>query len=299
MYTLDQARAFIAVAEELHFGRAAQRLAMTQPPLSRQIQKLEKSIGVQLLERDNRTVELTVAGRAFLAEARKLVVAADRAPAMARRIAAGSAGVLRIGFTATSGYGMLGRLLAELDKELPDVDVELAELVTVDQVRALLDGELDLGLARPPFDTAQFGSTLVSTEELRLVVPAGHPLAGLGRPVAPRQLADVDLVMYSPATSRYFHDLVVRLLPAGRGNVVHTVSQIATMVSLVAAGRGVALVPESAQVLGIPGVAYLPLADHGAGRVELHALWNRESRNPALVPARAVIDKLAGTPCDT
>ena len=156
MFTLDQARSFIAVAEELHFGRAAVRLNMTQPPLSRQIQKLEKTVGVELLERDNRRVALTAAGRAFLVEARKLVVAADRAPLLARRIAAGRSGVLRIGFTAASGFSLLGPLLSEIERVLPDVDVDLQELVTGEQLQALENGDLDLGLARPPFDTELF-----------------------------------------------------------------------------------------------------------------------------------------------
>src|ERR671920_3121 len=105
-FTLEQLRGFLAVAEELHFGRAAARLNMTQPPLSRQIQKLEKALGVELMERDNRRVTLTAAGAAFLAEARRLVVAADRAPVTAQRIAAGRAGMVRIGFTAASGFSV-------------------------------------------------------------------------------------------------------------------------------------------------------------------------------------------------
>src|SRR6185312_15315780 len=124
MFTLDQARSFIAVAEELHFGRAADRLSMTQPPLSRQIQKLERAIGVELLERTNRKVVLTAAGEAFLREARKLVVSADRAPLTARNIAAGRSGVLRIGFTAASGFSLLGPLLAQIAEVIPDVDVD-------------------------------------------------------------------------------------------------------------------------------------------------------------------------------
>jgi DNA-binding transcriptional LysR family regulator len=260
MFTLDQVRGFIAVAEELHFGRAAERLNMTQPPLSRQIQKLEKSVGAELLERDNRKVVLTAAGRAFLEDARRLVVAADQAPLTARRIADGRAGVLRIGFTAASGYSLLGPLLAEISAELPDVDVDLRELVTGEQVQALRDGELDLGLARPPFDTEVFESKLLFSESLVLAVPEGHPLDRLKRPVEAADLHDAPLIMHSPTKARYFYDLSVRNMPVEHGNVVHTVSQVLTMVALVAAGRGVAFVPESAKVLGLDGVSYLRLA---------------------------------------
>jgi DNA-binding transcriptional LysR family regulator len=282
MFTLDQARSFIAVAEELHFGRAAERLNMTQPPLSRQIQKLERSIGVELLERDNRKVSLTEAGRAFLAEARKLVVSADRAPLTARRIAAGRAGVLRIGFTAASGFSLLGPLLAEIAEGLPDVDVDLQELVTGEQVQALRDGDLDLGLARPPFDTTVLESHLLFSENLRLAVPAGHALDRLTRPVTAADLRDTPLIMHSPTKARYFYDLAVRQVPIEHRNVVHTVSQILTMVALVSAGRGVAFVPESARMLGIDGVSYVRLDGVAPDAVELHAIWSRESRNPAL-----------------
>jgi DNA-binding transcriptional LysR family regulator len=255
---------------------------MTQPPLSRQIQKLERSIGVELLERDNRKVSLTEAGRAFLAEARKLVVSADRAPLTARRIAAGRAGVLRIGFTAASGFSLLGPLLAEIAEGLPDVDVDLQELVTGEQVQALRDGDLDLGLARPPFDTTVLESHLLFSENLRLAVPAGHALDRLTRPVTAADLRDTPLIMHSPTKARYFYDLAVRQVPIEHRNVVHTVSQILTMVALVSAGRGVAFVPESARMLGIDGVSYLRLDGVAPDAVELHAIWSRESRNPAL-----------------
>lgn len=290
MYTLDQARAFIAVAEELHFGRAAVRLQMTQPPLSRQIQKLERSIGVDLLRRDNRNVTLTAAGHAFLAEARRLIAAADRAPRTARRIASGRAGEVRIGFTAVSGFTVLGPLLGEIARELPDVDIELAELVTSEQIHTLRNGELDLGLARPPFDTEQFHSRLLFSERLALVVPAGHPLTRLQRPLAVDDLRELPLIMHSPTKARYFYDLVVGQLPIEHRNVVHTVSQILTMVTLVSAGRGVAFVPESAQALGIEGVSYLRLTGLAPEAVELHAIWHREAHNPALSLVLAVLD---------
>jgi DNA-binding transcriptional LysR family regulator len=282
MFTFDQLAGFIAVAEELHFGRAAERLNMTQPPLSRQIQKLEKSVGAELLERDNRRVQLTHAGQAFLEEARRLLALAERAPATARRIASGRSGVLRIGFTAASGFSILGPLLEEISAALPDVDIDLQELVTGEQIQALLTGELDLGLARPPFDGEIFDSRLLYREAMVVAVPAGHPLTGLGRDVENEDLRDEPLIMHSPLQARYFYDLVVRTLPVQHGNVVHTVSQILTMVSLVAARRGVAFVPRSATALGIDGVEYLQLGGDRGEPVELHAIWSRKVENPAL-----------------
>lgn len=283
MFTLEQARQFIAVAEELHFGRAAARLAMTQPPLSRQVQRLERSVGVTLLERDSRKVALTAAGQAFLDEARRLVAAAERAPAAARRIASGQAGEIRIGFTAATGFSLLGPLLTEIGIALPEIDIALHELVTGEQVRALQRGDLDLGLARPPFDTVQFESWLLLSEHLVLAVPTGHRLAAVERPLRSSDIAAEPLIMHHPTRARYFYDLVIRQLPVEHDNVVHTVSQILTMVSLVAAGRGLAVVPESARLLGIDGVEYLDLVDLAPDAVELHAIWNRDAHNPALL----------------
>lgn len=282
MFTFDQLAGFIAVAEELHFGRAAERLNMTQPPLSRQIQKLEKTIGAELLERDNRKVQLTPAGQTFLEEARRLIALAERAPMTARRIASGRSGVLRIGFTAASGFSILGPLLEELSGIIPDVDIDLQELVTGDQINRLLTGELDLGLARPPFDRETFDSHLLYRESLVLATPTGHPLSLLGRDIVPEDFKDEPLIMHSATQARYFYDLVVRMLPIRHTNVVHTVSQILTMVSLVSANRGLAFVPHSATLLGVKGVEFLPLGVGGSEQVELHAIWNRRITNPAL-----------------
>ncbi|WP_196883939.1 LysR family transcriptional regulator [Arthrobacter sp. CAN_A214] len=282
MYSLDQLRGFVAVAEELHFGRAAERLRMTQPPLSRQIQKLEKAIEVQLFERDNRGVTLTAAGTAFLGEARRLLALAERAPDLARRISRGSAGSIRIGFTAASTFGILGALLNEISTDLPEVGVELREMVTREQIDALLEGDIDLGLARPPFDQDVFSSRLLYREPLVAALPENHRLASIGRPLAIGDLRSEPIIMHSPTQARYFYDLIVRLAPVGELHYVHTVAQILTMVSLVAANRGIALVPHSATVLGIPGVHFAEISGFGTDPVELFAIWLKDSRNPAL-----------------
>jgi DNA-binding transcriptional LysR family regulator len=292
MYSLDQLRGFVAVAEELHFGRAAERLNMTQPPLSRQIQKLEKAIGVQLFDRDNRGVALTAAGAAFLADARRLLELAEMAPSLARRISAGSAGSVRIGFTAASTFGLLGALLNEISDALPDVDIDLKEMVTKDQTAALISGEIDLGLARPPFDEEQFDSRLLYREPIMVAVPTGHRLTHLTREVTAQDLQGEDLIMHSPTDARYFYDIVISLVSSHR-TFVHTVSQILTMIFLVAAGRGLALVPHSATVLGIDGVEYVELGGFEKDPVELHAIWMRNSRNPVLHRVLAVINEAA------
>lgn len=293
-FTLEQLRGFVAVADELHFGRAAARLKMTQPPLSRQIQKLERVVGAQLLERDNRRVTLTAAGEAFLVEARRLLSLADAAPELARRVSSGSHGVVRIGFTAASTYGTLGRLLNEVSRHLPDLHLDLQEMVTREQVAGLLAGEVDLGLARPPFDVDTFASRLLHREALLVAVPPWHRLLGLGRDAVAGDLAAERVVMHSPTRARYFYDLVVSMVPTASQNAVHTVSQVLTMLWLVAAGRGIAFVPASAARLSIEGVEFVRLETPVPEPVELHLLWMRESRNPALAEVLALLERNEG-----
>lgn len=299
--TLDQVRSFVAVAEELHFGRAAERLQMTQPPLSRQIQKLEKAVGAQLLERDNRRVVLTGAGEAFLDEAHRLLNLVEGAGDLARRVAAGAAGVVRVGFTAVSAISILGPLLRQLTAELPDVEVLLSERVTGAQVDGIRRGELDIGLARPPFDTSVLHSKVILREPLMAVVPASHPLAHSPAPLTPTDFEDQSVVGYHPEQSRYFHELTVRFLTAHQ-RIEQRVHQVLTAILLVAAERGVAIAPASAMSLGVSGVVFVPL-EHGGGDarhdqdpdrpVELHAIWSREAVSPVVRRVLDVITQVA------
>jgi DNA-binding transcriptional LysR family regulator len=300
--TLDQVRSFVAVAEELHFGRAAERLQMTQPSLSRQIQKLEKSIGAKLLERDNRRVALTGAGAAFLDEAYRLLNLVDAAGDLARRVDAGAAGVVRLGFTAVSAISILGALLRRLTTELPEVEVLLSERVTNAQVDGIRRGELDIGLARPPFDTAFLSSRLISREPLMAVVPQGHPLAELDRPLTPQDFEGQAVIGYHHLQSRYFYDLTARFLANAHPRTEQRVHQVLTAMLLVAAERGVALAPASAASLHVEGIVLKDLA-HGGGDtqldadperpVELHAIWPRGSVTPVLRRVLAAIGEVA------
>ncbi|GAA1194926.1 LysR family transcriptional regulator [Prauserella alba] len=296
--TLDQVHCFIAVAEELHFGRAAERLSMTQPPLSRQIQKLERSVGASLLERDNRRVALTGAGAAFLGEAYRLLNLVESAGDLARRVDAGSSGVARLGFTAVSAISVLGPLLRRLNAKLPDVEVQLSERVTPAQVDGIRRDELDVGLARPPFDTAMLASKVILREPLMAVVPAGHPLASADSPLTPGDFEDQAVIGYHPEQSRYFHELTVRFLANAHPRVEQRVHQVLTAMLLVAAERGVAVAPASASSLGVPGVVFKDL-DHSGGDthvdadperpVELHAIWSREGVSPVVSRVLEVI----------
>lgn len=150
MFTLAQLSSFVAVAEELHFGRAAARLHLTQPPLSRQIRLLEQEVGVTLLDRTSRTVKVTPAGRVFLAEARRILRLAEESSLAVRRIPTGSGGTLAVGFTAISVHGYVQSFLRRIAEELPHLDLVLREMVTSGQVEAIAAGDIDLGFVRPP-----------------------------------------------------------------------------------------------------------------------------------------------------
>ncbi|MFD0477522.1 LysR substrate-binding domain-containing protein [Nonomuraea thailandensis] len=187
----------------------------------------------------------------------------DTAGDRARRIASGAAGTVRLGFTAVSAISMLGALLRRLSEQLPEIDVILHERVTAGQVDGLLRGELDLGLARPPFDIDTLDSRVVFREPLCAAVPLGHPLAGLGRPLAPDDFDGLPVISYNPVQSRYFHELTVRFLTNAHPRIEQQVHQILTAVLLVAAGRGVALTPASARSLGVDGIAFCDLVRGG------------------------------------
>jgi DNA-binding transcriptional LysR family regulator len=284
MFELSQLRCFVAVAEELHFGRAAARLNMTQPPLSRQIQILERVLDVVLLERSNRTVKLTPAGQSFLAEARRLLKLAESAALLAKRVANGKAGSINIGFTATSAYSYVPRLVAACRRELPDVEVSLKEMVSGDQLKRLDSGEIDIGLLRPPIPRRNLSAFRVMAEPLIAAVPAGHALAR-GESVALADLAGEPFIMYAPYEARYFHDLLVELFSrAGLvPNYVQHLAQIHSMLAMVHSGVGVALVPETAVNLHFSGVALRPLDLPRHRRAELFFVSRDDNDNP-LVP---------------
>jgi len=291
MFTLDQARAFVAVAEERHFGRAAERLHMTQPPLSRQIQKLEKELGIALLLREPRGVSLTAAGDAFLAECHQLLAKAEQAPRRAQLVAAGQVGVVRLGYTAASSYGILGPLLARFHEHAPNVSIELHEMVTPDQLDALQSGALDLGIGRPPFPKDRISSRLLLTEELVVAMPAGHRLAGGTHPVTVSDLEEETIVLHSPTKARYFYDLTARIMPIRREQISYTTSQVLTMVGLVAAGHGIALVPRSIDRFAAGyDVVTRPIAGAPNDLVQLHAMWESASENPALHTLIPILD---------
>ncbi|TDU84302.1 DNA-binding transcriptional LysR family regulator [Kribbella voronezhensis] len=278
--SLQQLKGFVAVAEEQHFGRAAERLSMTQPPLTRQIQGLERSLAVSLFDRTGRGVRLTAAGTVFLEHCRRMLALLEIAPEATRRAADGQTGTLRIAFTAIGAYAVLADFLTTVGKRTPAVTSELTELVSADQFEALAGLKIDIGLVRPPIPE-QFESLLVHSEDLVLAVPAAHPLA-LGD--GPASLAEVtdDYIGYSPEGSRYLHDICAAMIGMNRYAVSQLASQVPTMLALVRAGLGCALIPRSIMAMGVQGVRYRELDAADAHSVTLHACWSPDNPNPAL-----------------
>lgn len=285
MFELSQLRCFVAVAEELHFGRAATRLNMTQPPLSRQVQLLERILGVVLLDRTSRSVRLTPAGRAFLIEARRILRLAESASLATRRIASGEAGRVAIGFTAASGYSFLPKLVELARERLPSVDLALREMVTGEQIEALLTGRIDLGLIRPPLNRPEFDKLRVMTEPLVAALPSGD----LRLDKAVVSLSDFDalpMIMYAPEGAGYFHGMLSGLFDAAgvSPQQVQHMSQIHSILALVHARIGAAIVPEAAMRLHFDGVEFRPLDISPARPVELFVAWRRDNDNPSLKP---------------
>ncbi len=284
MFELSQLRCFAAVAEELHFGRAAARLHMTQPPLSRQVQLLEQRLGVTLLERTSRSVRLTSAGRSFLPDARQILRLAESATLAVRRAARGESGSVTIGFTAASGYGVMPGMIARCRARVPDVEINLREMVTMEQVEALAAGSLDLALLRPHTSLEEFDSVRLIREPLVVALPGSHPLARGRRDPAMSDLEGTPFVMYSPIEARYFHDLVAAAFTTAgvKPDYTQYTSQIHSMIALVAAGIGAALVPEAATSLHFEGVVFRPIRKARSMRpVELYVAWKSDNDNPA------------------
>lgn len=279
---LYQLRCFVAVAEELHFGRAAKRLFMTQPPLSRQIQLLEHALGVELLERSSRQVHLSAAGHSFLRDARQILAFSQQASISAQRVARGEAGRLTLGFTAVSAYSMIPRLVAHATQALPNVDLVLREMVSVAQVEALASRMIDIGFLRQIVTRHLLEYALIHKEPLVVAMPPGHRLAQQ-QAIDVRDLDQQPFVMYTPTEGRYFYDCIAGLFATHSvtPDYVQHVGQTHTILGLVRAGLGLTIVPASSQELHFTGLEFRPLLQPGY-HAEIYLAWRTDNDNPAL-----------------
>ncbi len=279
---LRQFRYFIAVAEELHFTRAAARLHIAQPPLSQQIRQLERELRTPLLRRTSRRVELTPAGQAFLQEARKAVAQVERAAQVARQVADKPAGRLDLGFVDSSLYGYVPQLLRRFRHERPDVHVTMRELSSGQQVEALHRGTLHVGLLRPTRGGPQLVMEEIGRERLVVAMPTDHPL-GRHDEIAAGDLRGLPFVFFQRSVAPGLHDQLMGLFrSAGFAPlIVEEASEGHTIVGLVAAGLGISLVPETLGQWRRRDVVYRPLA-HPRAFVAMCLGWRRDDRTEAV-----------------
>lgn len=270
---LRHLRYFVAVAEELHFGRAAERLGIAQPPLTRQIQLLERELDVVLFDRSQRKVELTVAGQKLLEHARHIFDAVELAARETVRAGRGELGRIAIGYPSSLAYSGLPELLKKFRVKLPEVAVELLELAPQAQIDALKAGRLDVGFVRALVDDRGLSSVLVRREPFVVAMPSDHPLAKRSR-IALAQLVDEPFVSIPRSRGPSFFDQLIRLChDAGFSpRIVQEAPQL-DLVSLVSAGFGVAIVPASLRHLRRVGVAYRSIL--GAPKSDLHVVWKK------------------------
>jgi DNA-binding transcriptional LysR family regulator len=298
---LRQLRYFVTVAEERHFGRAAARLAMTQPPLSQAIRQLEEDLGAALFARTRRSVELTPVGRDLLPEVRRLLTGADGLRPLAQSLVRGEAGVLSLAFVSSADYGLLPALLREFNLVHPRVRLQLIEATSDVQLEELAAGRIDAGLVIPPLPPRHAAAlSYLPLAREPLVVAMSEEIAarlekqgrGLdssasaldGPPVDLSMLRDEPLVVFPRRLAPAFHDIIMGcyaalgLVP----RIGQEAIQMQTIVSLVSAGMGVALVPASLCNLRRTGVVYRPLQSPTAAHVETGLIWRSAEVGPVL-----------------
>ncbi|ALG86510.1 LysR substrate-binding domain-containing protein [Gordonia phthalatica] len=290
---LRHLRYFRVVAEELHFRRAAERLQMAQPPLSAQIKQLEHELGFDLFTRTTRQVELTAAGAVYLDRVREILDAVDAAGHQAQRVADGAAGSLSIGCVGSATYSIFPRLIRALRDELPGVDFSVrGEMLVPAQLAALDAGAIDLALLRPPITDPRVVVEPVRSDRLIALVPDSHPFADRAV-VDLAALSDDDFIVHAGHGTSMLNGLIVEMC-ADAGYVPrirHEVAETSTLVTLVAAGLGVAVVPEPTEALAIAGVSYVPLEPETS--IELAAAWIATPASPLVHRAVQVLRRIA------
>jgi DNA-binding transcriptional LysR family regulator len=285
---------FVAVAEELHFGRAAQRVGIAQPPFSQQIKALEEEIGAPLLWRSKRHVELTAAGRVFLPDARKILAQAREAALTARRAARGEIGQLSVGFVSSAFYGEFTSVFRLMRARHPDVALTLHDMTSDEQVQAMKENKLDVGLLRPPVPGAESLSLqIVFREPFVVALPENHPLARQ-KSIDIKDLVQESFLMVPRSLGPGYYDQIIRFCAQSgfAPKVALETTSTQTIVSLIAGGMGIALVPHSIQSLRRTGVVYRPLRPP-VPTTELAVLWRAEDSSPALRLFLGIIRKVA------
>jgi len=277
---LRHLRYFIAVAEELHFGRAAARLHMAQPPLSQQIKTLENELGVMLFERTRRRVELTDAGRMFFGEAQATLKQAARAEAAARSAAEGKRGRLTVGFVTSASYSVIPAAVRAFSKSHPDIELTLHEMVPSVQLTALERQEIDVGILRPPIRHPTMISKVILSEPLVVAVPRGHPLAAK-KSISLKSLKTEPLILFPRKHGPGLFDVIYKAFQESGFVPVpaRETGEVQSILAHVAGGLGISLVPGTLSGFHARDIEYRPIQGCKAS-IDLVAVWPRNHASP-------------------
>ena len=282
---------FVAVAEELHFGRAAEKVQITQPVISDQIRRLEQELGVKLFFRTKRTVELTEPGKIFFKEAKQILERVEKAVDAVQKADRGELGSLMIGYTGPALYTLLPKIIRTFRDRYPQVELVLKEICTNEQVEALNSGNIEVGFLHPPVD-GEFEFISIMTEKMVLALPEDHPLTTFTK-VPISKLSNQSFILFPrhEGLSLYNRILLMCQQAGFAPKIVQEVTPQPTMIGLVAAGIGVSLVSESLQNINRPGVVYRKL-DVPTPELELVAAWKKEKVSPVLPKFLQVVTEI-------
>lgn len=294
---LRHLRYFVVVAEELHFGRAAQRLHMAQQPLSRQIRHLESELNVLLFHRTKRTVGLTEAGQAFWQEALKTLRQAERAVTVAQQVDRGEAGHLQIGFTGPILNSVLPSIVRQFKCRYPDIHLELNRLSTGEQVNALLNQTIQVGLLHPPINAPSLAQDVIYREPLIAVIPDIHPLAkDVSESISVKDLANEPFILFPRQVGPTLHDAIISFCQQSgfSPTVVQEAFPQQTILGLVASGLGISLIHASVECIQQRGVVTRPIREI-TPQLESAIVWPRSTHHPALFKLLEVIEEWNNT----
>jgi len=288
--------AFLVVAQELHFGNAARRLNISQPPLSQQIRRLEETLGVALFVRSTRSVQITAAGALLARWARQQVAEGDALLRQMQRVAQGDTGAVNLGFSSSVAYRFLPRLLSEMLVHRPGIAVHLTESYSSQLIQEVRDAVVDIALLRRPAAAAGGGLryTMVEREPLFVALPAAHRLAGARR-LSIRQLDGQPFIDFRAESATYFRERTHSLFAKYqiKPRITHE-SAMPTVLALVQAGVGLALVPSSAQALYRSGIRYRPMAEQDElCSIELYSVRREDEVNPAVFAVEEILARLS------
>ncbi|MFN6465784.1 MAG: LysR family transcriptional regulator [Nostoc sp. DedVER02] len=290
---LRHLRYFVTLAEELHFGRAAERLHIAQPPLSQQIRQLERELGFELFHRTKRNVQLTEAGQVFLGEVQQIMRQLQQAIQVGQQTSRGEIGQLVVGFVSSAAYNILPTILRTFRSYVPGVSIELHELTTDQQLEWLREGRMDVGFLRPPVEENRFSCETIFQESLMVALPEAHLLASQSN-VCLTSLANEPFILFPRILAPGLYDLIISVCQqAGFSpKVAQEAIQMQTIVSLVAAKMGVAIVPASLQNLQRIGVVYKTVQEP-TPKVSIAMIWRKSETSPTVQKLVEIVIQVA------